>query len=112
MLRVAENGLAILRRRKHEWSDALRELPPDQFALKTGKKWGSKFSAAWTLDVLVDWIDAQVRLYGWTSEVQSPSPIDVRTVDVVGWCDGQPVRTIRIVCDGRYIHAYPIKDAP
>ncbi|MDB5323799.1 MAG: hypothetical protein JWN40_5430 [Phycisphaerales bacterium] len=111
VLRALENGLQIIRRKKHEWSEPLSKLNPKKLKERTGKVWGSKFLAFWTLESLVDRIESEVILAGWTSKAQSPNPLDVVDTREIGLAKGHKVHTIRIVCDGRHIHAYPIEDS-
>ncbi len=108
-LAVLSAGLAIVRRRKHEPIDF--EAAGKKGALRrlTGKLYGSKFSAEWTLDRYVKWITEQVSALGWSLQT-GPIHHDVVEAQIMGYCQGQPVHTIRIVSDGRHLHAYPIED--
>src|SRR5258708_5456404 len=108
VLKTLANGLQIIRRKKHEWSPALEKLDPKKLKLRTGKVWGSKFLDVWTLEVLVQRIETAVTTAGWTLAAQNPSPLDVVDTHQIGLVNGLRVRTMRIVCDGRYVHAYPI----
>jgi hypothetical protein len=110
VLRTLPTGLEIIRRKKHEWSDSLRKLSPKKLKQRTGKVWGSKFLDFWTLESLVDRIESEVTEAHWTMASQDPNPLDVVDVHEIGLANGIRVRTIRIVCDGRYVHAYPIED--
>lgn len=110
VLRTLENGLQIIRRKKHEWSASLAKLSPKKLKDRTGKVWGSKFLDFWTLEVLVDRIETAAILAGWTRDEQDPNPLDVVERNEIGVVNGEKVRTIRFVCDGRHIHAYPIED--
>ncbi|HSI35288.1 MAG: hypothetical protein ACAI43_21235 [Phycisphaerae bacterium] len=109
-LRVLASGLEIVRRKKHEWSNHLTRLTPEELKRKTNKVWGSKFLAFWTLEALVDRIEREVTTARWSDSAQEPSPLDIVDVHEIGLASGESVHTIRIVCDGRYIHAYPIED--
>jgi hypothetical protein len=62
------------------------------------------------LETLVDRIESAAILAGWTKEEQHPNPLDVTEANEIGIVNGDKVRTIRFVCDGRHIHAYPIED--
>ncbi len=73
--------------------------------------WGSKFLEFWTLEALVDRIESEVIVAGWTAAAQNPNPLDVVDRREIGLARGHKVHTIRIVCDGRHIHAYPIEDS-
>jgi len=108
VLRTLPSGLQIVRRRKHEWFPALATFDPMRLKDRTGKKWGSKFLPAWTLIVLTDWIAMRVTETNWTTDIQEPEPLDTSFGEPIGLANGVGVHTIRIVCDGRYIHAYPI----
>ena len=111
-LRTLASGLEIIRREKHEWSANLDKLPPKKLAERSGKVWGSKFLAFWTLEALVNRIETAVTVVGWTTAAQDPNPIDIEDEREIGLVSGRKVHTMRIVCDGRYIHAYPIEDSP
>ncbi len=111
VLRTVDSGLQIIRRKKHEWHESLSKLNPKKLKERTGKVWGSKFLAFWTLESFVDQIEAEVILAGWTPAAQLPNPLDVIATHEIGLANGCKVHTIRIVCDGRYIHAYPIEDS-
>lgn len=108
VLRTLPSGLQIVRRRKHEWFSGLVSMDAATLRDRTGKKWGSKFASQWTLEVLTGWIEARVNEANWTIDAQNPEPLDTPFPAAIGLANGVPVRTIRIVCDGRYIHAYPI----
>jgi hypothetical protein len=110
-LLTLSNGLIIIRRRKHEWIESLAKAAPDKLRARTGKVWGSKFSRNWPLGRLVPWIAAEVETAGWTGDFQEPNPLDVNVGQTVGLVAGADVHTIRIVCDGRHVHAYPIEDS-
>jgi hypothetical protein len=110
VLLVAASGLEIVRRQKHEWFAGLSKLPPDRLAKMTNRVWGSKFLESWQSQKVAEWIAGQITAAGWTKERQAPHRLDIIMPDVIGLADGRPVHTIRIVSDGRYVHAYPIKD--
>ncbi len=110
VLRTLPTGLEVIRRKKHEWSDSLRKLPPKKLKQRTGKVWGSKFLDFWTLESLVDRIESEITEAHWTMAAQDPNPLDVVDVHEIGLANGIRVHTIRVVCDGRYVHAYPIED--
>jgi hypothetical protein len=110
VLLTADSGLEIIRRRKHEWFAALATLPPDKLMKMTNKVWGSKFLEAWSSRKTAEWVAGQITEAGWTRQRQEPHPLDITMPEVIGLADGERVRTIRIVSDGRYVHAYPIKD--
>jgi hypothetical protein len=111
VLKVLATGLRIVRRRKHEWNPGLLKLDPKKLALRTGKEWGTKFLSFWTLDVLVNRIEVEVARARWTKDSQIPNPLDVVDASEIGLANGKRAHTMRIVCDGRHIHAYPIEDS-
>lgn len=110
-LRVLHGGLSIIRYLKHEWIPGLEKLPPERLARRTDKVNGSKFLAEWNLDCLVPWMEGQIEQAGWTLQPGARYKMDVHLDAPVGLVLGEKVHTIRIVSDGRYAHAYPIKDA-
>jgi len=112
-LRVLDNGLVIIRRRKHEPTPDLLDLPPDQLRRRTDKRWGSKFSPDWhwPLPELVDWIEHQLIDHADHFTPGQRQQIDLVETQAIGFVAGRPTRTIRIVSDGRYVHAYPVGDA-
>jgi hypothetical protein len=107
-LRRLDNGLEIVRREKHEWKASLENLQPEKLVTRTGKVWGSKFHADWTLPALVTWIEAVLVEEGWTLQPGQPSEADRLLDRNIGLVAGVPTRRIKVVCDGRYVHAYPI----
>jgi hypothetical protein len=106
-LRQLDGGLEIIRYRKHE-PIHFDQLMPEELVWKTGKRWGSKFLANWTLDRYVTWIAAQVQQLGWPAEAGVHRSIDIRERAAVGYSRGKLVYNIRLVADGRYVHAYPV----
>ena len=111
-LRQLESGLVIVRRMKHEWRTDLGHMTPERLRIHTGKVKGSKFLAAWSLDLLVEWIADQIDAAGWQRQDSSFLPLDISVDEPVGLVEGRKVYTIRIVGDGRHVHAYPIEDKP
>jgi hypothetical protein len=109
-LRVLPSGLVIIRRKKHEWINGLECLAPERLKTKTGKVFGSKFYPSWTLERLVAWIADEIQRAGWQRQNAAFFPLTLRFELAVGLADGIEVRTIRIVGDGHYVHAYPVKD--
>ena len=85
-------------------------MPAEKLALRTNKKWGSKFLPEWSVPQICDWIEEQVNAAGWTLTIQEPNPLDIHFTQDVGLVEGKRVRTIQIRSDGRNVHAYPIKD--
>jgi len=102
------SGFIITRAVKHEPID-LDRLSADELKRQTDKVRGSKFTSAWSLRRLVDWIERQ------TVEQQlpfgKPALRKVRFKQVVGYSLGKKVYTIAIRSDGRHVHAYPDKDS-
>ena len=109
-LRLLGNGLEIIRREKHEWKSSLAGLTAEQLIRRTGKVWGSKFYPDWTLPVLVSWIENVIAAEGWTLQPGIPSATDRELDRTVGLVAGSPTHMIRVVSDGRYVHAYPIAE--
>jgi hypothetical protein len=109
-LRVLDNGLEIVRRQKLEWRASLEKLPPDKLARRTGKVWGSKFYPEWTLPILIDWIVSVIVEEQWRLQPGEPREADRRLDRPVGLAGGGATHRIRVVSDGRYVHAYPIEE--
>lgn len=104
-LRRLPTGLEIVRRQKHEPIN-LVTLPRSERVRLTGKRFGSKFLSEWGLERLTDWIASEVESRGWTDGVSQQA--DVRFDGPVGVASGEPASTIRIMSDGRYVHAFPV----
>lgn len=64
-VRVLRSGLVILRRRRHEWSPRLAKLDENELAIRTDKRFGSKFVQAWDRARLIDWVESEVERAGW-----------------------------------------------
>jgi hypothetical protein len=109
-LRKLDQSLEIVRRQKHEWNPALNAMRQDKLIERTGKKWGSKFYAEWTLPTLVAWIAEVIAEEGWSLRPGQPSEVDRILDRNVGLAAGMATATIRVVCDGRYVHAYPVAE--
>lgn len=97
-----ENGLVLVRRRKHEPIDF---ESADDLAKQTDKRSGSKFLPDWTLQAYVEWLAEEARRL--PREPQSRTIVMDRAV---GYSNGRKVDKIRIVSDGHYVHAYPVGD--
>jgi len=106
-LRHLASGLEIVRRRKHEPVD-LSGLTRDQLRQNTDKRAGSKFTSDWSLEKLVVWVGEQVERLGWAPGTARSS--DITLDSPVGHFVGKESRTIRIISDGRYVHAFPVED--
>jgi hypothetical protein len=109
-LRVLPGGLTILRYEKHEWRDELDGLSAVKLRVRTGKVWGSKFLGAGPLHRLVEWMARHVEERGWTLQPGTHYRAVIRASEFVGLVEARKVHTIRIVSDGRFVHAYPIED--
>jgi hypothetical protein len=109
VLFLTRNGLRLIRRRKHEWTDSLQRLDPSGLARATDKVRGSKFGPAWTLDAYVRWLIAQVDSLGWDEQTAAGSVL-LELDGEVGWSNGRPVRRVRIVISSRSVHAYPVQE--
>ncbi len=77
---------------------------------RTGKIYGSKFSAAWTPERLTEWIAETIQARGWAADGVGRI-LTIRLHDTAGVVSGKVVQTIRIHSDGRYVHAWPVRDA-
>lgn len=109
-LRVLDCGIEIVRRDKHEWKPSLDKLPSAKLIKRTGKGWGSKFYPTVTLNIVVSWIEGVVVQEGWTLQPGTPTEADRMLDRDIGLVAGIATRKIRVVCDGRYAHAYPIME--
>jgi hypothetical protein len=109
-LRKLASGLEIVRRKKHEWRDSLDNLIPRKLEIQTNKIFGSKFSRDWKLPTLVDWIESVVVQEGWNLNPGTAMAAERQLERTIGLADGKPTHRIKVVCDGRYVHAYPIKE--
>jgi len=105
-IRLLPSGLEIVRRKKHEPIDQ-SGLSREEWARQTDKRNGSKFSEAWNLERLVDFIAVRVTGLGWRKGIAQE--VTIPTHENVGWVKAKPVRAIKIVSDGRYVHAYPVE---
>ena len=106
-LKALANGLIVVRRKKHEAID-LSGLAAMELVKRSSKVSGSKFAADWNLKRCVDWIEKQTVELGWTSESGAKTE-DVSFEEAVGISRGKKVYTIRLVSDGRHVHAYPVE---
>lgn len=104
-LRTLANGLAIVRRMKHEPVD-MTGLSRQEIVDRSSKRSGSKFSSDWNLARYMEWIETQIEELEWTAE-SGPVTATVVFEEIVGISGGKNVRTIRLRSDGRYVHAYP-----
>lgn len=59
---------------------------------------------------LLDLIARRVQAAGWRAGSSAGFRLDARLRQPVGYVAGRLVHTIRIVSDGRYVHAYPVED--
>lgn len=107
ILKKLESGLEIIRRRKHEPIE-LSKLTRDDLIRLTGKRFGSKFLPDWTIVRLTAWTAEVVESHGWKTGAMQQ--LEVVLPESVGIVNGERVSTIRIICDGRHVHAFPIED--
>ncbi|MGD0770216.1 MAG: hypothetical protein ABSB42_18695 [Tepidisphaeraceae bacterium] len=106
-LKVLAGGLVIVRRKKHEPID-LAGLTAEKIVERTSKRSGSKFTARWDLMRYANWIEARTGELHWTAKT-GPVAMDTPFDEVVGISRGKEVYTIRLVSDGRHLHAYPVE---
>ena len=106
-LRRLPSGLQIVRRQKHEPID-FESLTRNERVRLTDKRFGSKFLQDWGIVRLTNWIADEIDAQKWTAG-------DTHSVDIafdrpVGIVGGEEASTIRIISDGRYVHAFPVED--
>ena len=102
---VLATGVEIVRRRKHEPIN-LDGLDQQQLAARTAKKSGSKFLPGTRLEQIVRYTEA---ILTENNAVLNTSGIYTKTfADHVGVASGVRVRTIAVLFDGRYAHAFPV----
>ena len=98
-------GIEIVRRRKHE-PISLAGLDTEQLASRTGKTSGSKFLPGTTLAHIVRYTE---EILTENRAVRHTSGTYTKTfADGVGIAGGVRVRTIQVLFDGRYAHAFPV----
>jgi hypothetical protein len=107
-LKTVEGGLQIIRRKKHEPIN-LEGLSREQRIRRTSKIYGSKFASAWNLVKYVEHIELRVKELKWTAATGAASD-RLHLAEPVGISNGVQVHTIRMISDGRFVHAYPDKD--
>jgi hypothetical protein len=98
-------GIEIVRRRKHEPIN-IDGLDMEQLALHTGKKSGSKFLPGTTLAHIVRYTEevlAENRATLYSSGTYTKT-----FTDDIGISGGIRVRTIQVLFDGHYAHAFPV----
>lgn len=100
-------GLQIVRRRKHEPID-FEGLARSERVRLTDKRFGSKFLRDWGIVRLTDWIAEEIDSRKWTAG--APLSVDVAFERPVGIVSGEETSIIRIISDGRYVHAFPVED--
>ncbi|MEE8169327.1 MAG: hypothetical protein V3T70_02155 [Phycisphaerae bacterium] len=106
-LRRLASGLEVVRRRKHE-PIAHEQLQSAGLEHLTDKRHGSKFAPDWTLQRLTEWITSEIEARQWS--IGTAQDADVHFKNPVGYFLGKSVKTIRIISDGRFVHAFPIED--
>jgi hypothetical protein len=102
------NGLAIVRWWRHEPIKNITDLPRNELTRLTSKKRGSKFNESWGLERVVEFVAAKVPELAWRMYEDNAETIVMN--ETVGWANGKEVHAIRIVSDGRYVHAYPVEE--
>lgn len=109
-LRRLPNGLEIVRRQKHE--PIMLGAGSSDIASRTDKKSGSKFVSQWGLDRVTNFLEKQLLAPGCPLKPLLPGAMTIRAGEPIGIVGGDSVQSVRIVSDGRYVHAYPVEDAP
>jgi hypothetical protein len=109
-LRALAGGIVIIRRMKHEWREDFDTMEQEKLRVRTSKKWGSKFLDSWPVDRQVNWMERLIVAAGWRRQGKSDLSMTIRLQEYVGLADGEKVHTIKIMCDGHYAHAFPVKD--
>jgi len=102
---VLGTGIEIVRRRKHE-PIHIDGLDQQQLASRTGKKSGSKFLPGTRLDQIVSYTEAI--LTENNAALNTSGTYTQTFADHVGIASGVRVRTITVLFDGRYAHAFPV----
>ena len=98
-------GIEIVRRRKHE-PIGINGLDQQQLEFRTGKKSGSKFLPGTTLERIVSYTET---ILNENNTAFNTSGMYTKTFAVeVGIAGGVQVKTIKVLCDGRYAHAFPV----
>ena len=110
VLRITAGGLHILRRQKHEHDPQVGAGRSVRAVGKTDKVSGSKFNENWPLARIVNFIEEQINAMGWQYPPNAKQSADLPQPAEVGVSDGEIVNTVHIVREGRYVHAYPVKD--
>lgn len=102
---ILANGIEIVRRRKHEPIN-LEDLDQQQLISRTAKKSGSKFLPGTRLEQIVSYT---ATILTENNAALSTSGTYTRTfAHQVGVANGVRVRTIAVLFDGRYAHAFPV----
>lgn len=99
------NDIEIVRRRKHE-PISIDGLDMEQLASRTGKKNGSKFLPGMTLTHIVRYTEEILTENG--AALYGSGTYTKTFTDDVGIAGGVHVRTIQVLFDGRYAHAFPV----
>jgi hypothetical protein len=106
-LEVLPGGLVLVRSMKREPISS-KNLTRAKLLARTNKRRGSKFLPDWTLTRYVEWSRATIAKLGWTSQTGMASH-EIAFDSPIGISHGEYVSTIRLVSDGRYVHAYPVR---
>ena len=106
-LRRLDSGLEIQRRLKHEPVD-FSSWSPAELEEKTDERHGSKFLPEWSLQRVTNWTAQAVADAGWTLRPGIKRSAIFQFEAPVGIVRGRRSYKIKIVSDGRYVHAYPV----
>ncbi len=98
-------GIEIVRRRKHE-PIRINSLDRQQLESRTGKKSGSKFLPGTTLEHIVG--DTEAILTENDAALNTSGTYTKTFTDDVGLVGGVRVKTLQVLCNGRYAHAFPV----
>jgi hypothetical protein len=84
----------------------------EEVRLRTDKANGRKFLPGWDADRIADWTLRLVEARGWTVRPGRAERAAERLAEPAGIVEGEPVHTILVIFDGRYAHAFPVRDEP
>jgi hypothetical protein len=98
--------MEIVRTTKREPID-FASLSRAELVAATNPRNGSKFLSEWSLERLVNWTEAQIRLQNWRFPPGVQARIRVQLDRPVGYSGGKLVSTITVMASGRWVHAFP-----
>ncbi len=104
-LQTLATGIEIVRRRKHE-PIRLDGLDREQLVSLTDKKSGAKFLPGTTLEDIVRY--TETILHDNNATLNTSGTYTRTFVGYVGIAGGIRVRTLTVLFDGRYAHAFPV----